>query len=271
MTLLKDVRDCSTLAVRGLDDQLVAEMNAIAPSLLVQINDLPVELGAACHPWLQEPAWEGLKNAIAARGQRMTVNSAYRTLAAQQLLRGHFESGRCGITAAALPGKSNHNNASAIDIEDSHGWQPYLEVHGWQKLGSWDDMHFDCIAPGIEDCHSIAVRAFQRLWNRIHPNDLLAEDGDFGPVCSDRLSHSPAEGFPQALVPRILRLTSPIQTGKDVGTLQLALRSHGIAIAKADMIFGSSLQMAVEEFQQQQGLTVDGVVGGQVRAILGLT
>lgn len=270
MSLIKDLIDCSTLAVRGLDNQLVWQMNQLQPSLLVQINNLPVDLGGAVHPLLQEPAWEALKNAIATRGGRMTVNSAYRTLAAQLLLRCHYENGRCGITAAAPPGRSNHNNASAIDIEDADGWQAQLEAHGWKRLGSFDPMHFDCLDQSIKDTRATAVVAFQKLWNQANPTDKLAEDGDFGIATSDRLLHSPAEGFPGGTIPRILCLTSPIQMGRDVGLLQLALRNHGIDVGKADMVFSANLQMAVEEYQGKNGLHVDGIVGGKVRQALGL-
>jgi N-acetylmuramoyl-L-alanine amidase len=45
MTLIKDVVDCSTYAVRGLDHQLIYQMNKISPGLLVRIDDLNVKLG----------------------------------------------------------------------------------------------------------------------------------------------------------------------------------------------------------------------------------
>ena len=131
-------------------------------------------------------------------------------------------------------------------------------------------MHFDCVAPGIQDSHSIAVRAFQRVWNRANPSDHLTEYGVFGPQCSDRLLHSPAEGFAASLTPRILKLTNPTQMGKDVGAVQMALRSHGIDVGAADMVFSSRLDAAVRQFQQKNSLPCDGVVGAKVRGALGL-
>jgi hypothetical protein len=262
MTLIKDLTDCSTYSVRGLDNQLISQMNKIRPGLLVQINDLNVNLGKAVHPWMQAAAKECLKQAIADRGQQMTINSAYRTLAGQMLLRSHFEHGkRCGIVAASQPGQSNHNNASAIDIEDSHGWQAALEANGWKKLGSWDDMHFDCVHQDIAAIQSIAVLAFQQLWNIARPTEKLAHDGDFGPATASRLSFAPAEGFPGVGVPRILKLTAPLQIGDDVGELQLALRNAGITVDKADKVFGPGTDKAVKEFQAAKSLIVDGIVG----------
>ena len=131
-------------------------------------------------------------------------------------------------------------------------------------------MHFDYVGDEIKDSKPVGIAAFQKVWNLAHPTDKLAEDGEFGIATADRLLHSPVEGFPGLPIPRILCFTSPLQMGKDVGALQLALRTHGVAVDKADMIFGAILQMAVEEFQQKNGLTVDGVVGGKMRKALGL-
>ena len=41
------------------------------------------------------------------------------------------------------------------------------------------------------------VMAFQRLWNRNHPEDIIAEDGDYGPATAARIERSPADGFPR--------------------------------------------------------------------------
>lgn len=259
MTLTKDLTDCSTYSVRGLDNQLIAQMNEISPGLLVSIANLNVDLGQAVHPWMQRHAAHCLGKAIAARGQRMDINSAYRTLAGQALLRSHYEARRCGITAAAQPGSSNHNNASALDIEDPWGWKQALESNGWKKLGNWDDMHYDCL--DCKDILSVSVLAFQQIWNQCRPKDKLAEDGSIGPATLSRLKFAPAEGFPGLSTPRILKLTEPLQIGHDVGILQLSLKKAGIKLDKADQIFGQSTHAAVIEFQEKSGLIADGIVG----------
>jgi hypothetical protein len=275
--LLKDIKDCSTASVRGLDNQLIAQMNKIRSGLLVRIDDLDVTLGAAVHPWLQAPAKQALKRAIAKRvpeeriahrGRRMIINSAYRTIAGQWLLRNHHLNGRCGITAAAPPGKSNHNNASSIDIEDSQGWRTALRSNGWAWLGAFDPMHYDAVVKGIAPINSIAVQAFQQLWNIAHPNDKLAVDGDFGAATESRLRYSPAEGFPGLDPPRILKLTEPLQVGADVGEIQLALRAAGITLEVADKVFGSATDKAVKQFQVSRNLTADGVLGDRTLKLL---
>jgi N-acetylmuramoyl-L-alanine amidase len=269
MALIKDVTDCSTFAVRGLDIQLIYQMNKISPGLLVRIDDLNVALSQAAHPWMQTSAKETLAKAIATRGQKMEINSAYRTIAGQMLLRSHYRSNRCGISAAAPPGKSNHNNASAIDIEDSGGWRSALEASNWKWIGSFDPVHYDCVDPNIKSIHQIAVQAFQQIWNSRRPNDPVANDGDFGPVTASRLRYAPAEGFSGLEIPRVLKLTEPLQLGNDVEALQLALKKTGITV-EVNKVFGPDTDRAVRQFQTTNKLYVDGVVGSKSRQALGL-
>lgn len=267
--LLKDCTSCSTYSVRGLDDQLVAKMNEVKPGLLVRIDDdLNVQLGKAVHPWLQSKAKETLKRAIALRSQRIIINSAYRTLAGQALLRSHYEYKRCGIRAASEPGRSNHNNANAIDIEDSTGWRDALHKSGWKWIGAFDPMHYDCL--GCPDILNVSVLAFQKLWNEANPKNKLAEDGEMGMITLSRLRFAPVEGFAGIGIGRVLRLTDPFMVGDDVGELQMALRSHGIPVEKADKIFGRVVHEAVVAFQEKSGLLPDGVVGELTKAKLGI-
>ena len=270
LMLLKDITDCSTYSVRGLDNQLVAQINKIKPGLLVRIDDLNVTLGSAVHPYLQAPAKKQLAEAIAQRGKRMTINSAYRTIAAQMLLRSHALRGRCNIKAAAPPGQSNHNGATAIDIEDSQGWRSALHANEWKWIGTFDPMHYDFAGGGTVDLNKLSIIAFQQLWNLARPNDKLTEDGDFGKATESRLLYSPAEGFAGVGIPRILKATEPFQIGDDVGDLQLALRKSGIEVKVADKVFGADTDTDVKEFQEQQGLVSDGIVGEQTRKLLGI-
>jgi N-acetylmuramoyl-L-alanine amidase len=71
MALIKDVTDCSTFAVRGLDIQLIYQMNKISPGLLVRIDDLNVSLSGSVHAWMQASAKQNLAKAIADRNQKM--------------------------------------------------------------------------------------------------------------------------------------------------------------------------------------------------------
>lgn len=69
--------------------------------------------------------------------------------------------------------------------------------------------------------------------------------------------------------PRTLKLTDPVMQGEDVRQVQEALKKVGINI-EPDAFFGKDTDRAMRQFQQQKGLTVDGVVGVQTRKELGL-
>jgi chitosanase len=68
---------------------------------------------------------------------------------------------------------------------------------------------------------------------------------------------------------RMLRLQTPPMQGDDVTALQKALVVAGIALT-VDGTFGAGTDAAVRQFQGQQGLTVDGIVGPATRSALGL-
>lgn len=71
--------------------------------------------------------------------------------------------------------------------------------------------------------------------------------------------------------PRTLKLTNPIMQGEDVRQVQEALLKAGLSVGDGvDGIFGSATNAAIQKFQQQKGLTVDGVVGLQTLQALGL-
>ena len=254
--LLTNCDSCSTSVLAALDRQLIAEMLALSPNCLADISSIPnlILAGVETHPYLVPPAAAALKRAIAKRGEAMTVNSCYRTIAQQMLLYSNQSS--CGIVAAA-PGKSNHQRGCAIDIEDPYGWESYLDDEGWTKLGDWDRMHFDYAG---QDIRSLSVRAFQNLCNRNGRSSTV--DGVMGDWTMRMLAQAPLEGFENALYPRTLCLTTPQQQGKDVGKLQLALK------VKADGIFGASTDAAVKSWQISMNLGSDGRVGDTSRSAL---
>ena len=68
---------------------------------------------------------------------------------------------------------------------------------------------------------------------------------------------------------RILKKTSPMQTGKDVETLQSALDGAGFSCGSIDGVLGSKTDAAIRAFQSARGLTVDGKAGRQTITALG--
>lgn len=188
---------CSTVSVKGLATQLVQEIQCMRPGTLKSIESLSgLTLGEAVFPYLQAPAADALATAQKARGTTLSINSALRTLPQQYLLYRWYKTGRCGISLAALPGKSNHETAVAIDIEDSSGWRSSLTNAGFRWLGSSDPVHYDFTGAGAVDLRGISITAFQRLWNRNHPEDRIDEDGLYGDETEKRLARSPVGGFP---------------------------------------------------------------------------
>ncbi len=193
--MVSDIGGCSTSAVAGLSAQLVEEQNCLRPGVLVSFAGTPnLSVPSYVNALLEPPAATALVQAAGKAKQPIAINSAFRTLAQQYLLK-KWE-GSCGISIAASPGNSNHETGLAIDVDNHAESQSALESAGWVWFGAGDAVHFDWKGAGAIDLRMDSVLAFQRLWNRNHPADLIDEDGDYGPATEARLGQSPAEGFP---------------------------------------------------------------------------
>ncbi|AFY71502.1 Peptidoglycan-binding domain 1 protein [Thalassoporum mexicanum PCC 7367] len=276
MPLVRDVVGaCDTGQIRGLSLQIIAVMNTLVTNVLVNFDDLNVDVnGDQINPFVQPAAKESLRLAINKRGTKLVVNSAFRTVAQQYLLRRQFELGLCGIFAAARPGFSNHEGGLALDIQDPQGWRPFLEQHSWYWLGAFDPPHFDYQfrAASRQDLGIVGVKAFQRLWNQNNPTDQIAEDGIYGAQTGARIANSPAEGFGAAPI-RTLGLAEPRMEGDDVKALQEALNNNQLVEINIPVngIFDPATAEAVKQFQEAtQLLAVDGIVGAMTRRRLGL-
>jgi hypothetical protein len=263
---------CSTSTLRGLSLQIIDEMNLLVPSVLVNITDLHVTpTSNSVNSFLQPAAKESLRRAIARRGVSLTINSAYRTVAQQYMLRRWFELGLCGIGAAAQPGLSNHEDGLALDTNDFQAWRSALEAERWDWLGDTnprDPFHFTYVGSGVrDDIGDIGVKAFQQLWNKNNPSDKIKVDGDFGDASRKRMDQSPAEGF---AAKRLLRLIQPPMQGDDVKAVQQALVKLGL-LSGASGVYDQETVDAVKKLQKSQGLSEDGVVGLNTRRKLGVT
>jgi hypothetical protein len=187
---------CSTTSVKGLATQLVEEIQCLRPGTMKGIDTIPgLELGSAVFPFLQAPAADALVAAQKARGVTMTINSALRALPQQYLLYRWYQTGRCNIRLAARPGRSNHESAIALDINDNAAWRAAMQNTGFRWFGANDPVHYDFAAGGTVDLRGLSIRAFQRLWNRNNPDDPVAEDGVYGAMTEQRLARSPVGGF----------------------------------------------------------------------------
>lgn len=263
---------CGTAPVRKLNLQIIAEMNLIIPNVLVSFEDLNISSATgAVNLYLQPGAKDALRRVIKAKGnQTLTINSAYRTVVQQHILFSWFQSNKCGIGLAARPGKSNHEDGLALDLPDPENstWRSELTDEDWEWIGPQDRFHFTYRGGGRDDIGDIGVKAFQRLWNKNNPTDMITADGDFGPQTAEKMNRAPVDGFPPK---RLLKLATPPLQGDDVRKVQQALVNVKL-LANADVtgIYDNKTADAVGKLQQERGLSVDKIVGSSTRRELGI-
>ncbi len=187
---------CSTAGAAALSEQLLAEVECMRPGTLTSIAGVPgLRLNPGVLSQLNRGAAGALRAAVA--GSSLALNSATRSTAQQYILYYWYAHGRCTgvVSLAARPGRSNHESGLAIDTSAYANWRTRLSARGFRWLGSSDPVHFDYAGAGAVDIRAYAVKAFQRLWNRNHPGDRIAEDGVWGPNTSARMDRAPAGGF----------------------------------------------------------------------------
>jgi len=181
---------CSTAVVVGLSNQIATEIGCMSPSSLVRFaagSGITFNSNAVL-PFLAANAKSDLQKV-----GNVQLNSAFRTVAQQFLIVEWFNRGRCGITAAAAPGRSNHESGRAVDVANFSERVTAMANHGWSHDVPGDPVHFDHLSSA--DIRGKDVLAFQRLWNRNHPGDKIAADGIYGPQTEARIRQSPATGF----------------------------------------------------------------------------
>jgi hypothetical protein len=185
---------CSSHPVIGLSEQILDELaRCVRPGFLVKVQSGGQLVTSADLAYLEKPAADALGRALKSRpGKTITINSMFRTVAQQYFLYRHAS---C-FAAVASPGRSNHETGIALDVGDYGSWVSALQGAGFTWLGSKDRVHFDYRGAGSVDLRGDDVKAFQRLWNRNHPDDRIAEDGVWGGDTESRLKKSPAGGFP---------------------------------------------------------------------------
>ncbi|MBV8755770.1 MAG: hypothetical protein JO257_00755 [Deltaproteobacteria bacterium] len=203
---------CSTAVVIGLSKQIAQEADCEHPGNFVPFTatgGITITSNAVL-PYLDKSARDDLVKVAA--NSPVQVNSALRTLAQQYLLYRWYQEGRCGITAAATVGNSNHEGGRAVDLANYSSRVSAMAARGWSHDVPGDDVHFDHTASA--DHRGEDVHAFQVLWNKNHPNDQIAEDGSYGPMTESRLTMAPAGGF--AIGPSCGTTTTPQTLDLDV-------------------------------------------------------
>ena len=199
--LVADVVDtsCTTGDVRGLSEQLIDELECLRPGTLERIDSIPgVKYDAQAgtvFPYLQAPAVAALAEATSRLGKApLEINSALRTLPQQFIIYSWYRKRRCRIPLASRPGRSHHEHGMALDIRGPRRWLRTLRQLGWRWAGRRDPVHFSFGGEAV-DMRELSVLAFQRLWNRNHPDDRVPETGEWSEETAERLAKSPARGF----------------------------------------------------------------------------
>jgi hypothetical protein len=191
------VDSCTTASVDGLSRQIIAQARCIKPNAFVPLPSRPnLVIAPQVFPYLEKEARDHLLKALDARPkQKMTINSALRTVAQQYLVWRWSATKRCGVPLATPPGQSNHEIGVALDIAEAASWRPALEAQDFKWLGASDRVHFDYKGKSSIGRVATDVLAFQKLWNKNHPTDKIAEDGRYSPATEQRLKRAPADGF----------------------------------------------------------------------------
>jgi len=188
---------CSTESVDGLSRQIIEQARCIKPNDFVALPKRPnLVMAAHVYPYLEVATRDHLLKALDAHtSATMTINSALRTVAQQYLVSHWAASKICGVQLATPPGESNHEIGTALDIAEASKWRPALEAEEFHWLGTSDRVHFDYKGGTTTPHVTTDVLAFQKLWNRNHKDDAIAENGQYSPATEQRLKKAPPSGF----------------------------------------------------------------------------
>jgi hypothetical protein len=203
---------CSTDDVDGLSQQILAIYGTLpgVPSLAaLSATGLPESNGRMVYqgyviPLVQAALEADLQEALAdpiAPSTPIVINSAFRTIAQQYLLKNQAEDCAKG-GVVSTPGRSRHNDGRAIDIQDVDAWSAVLQAHGFGPPPHGDPVHF--AATNGTAALTQSVLAFQMLWNQYHPCDQIKQPnepmGVYDSATADRLGKSPVHGFTGPIV-----------------------------------------------------------------------
>lgn len=148
------------------------------------------------------------------------------------------------MSTSDAPGLPLRRGDSGPAVRDLH---QRLGAAGFRDTGDLED---------FDDHTEKALREFQA-------SRKLVEDG----ICA-RQTWTALVDADHRLGDRMIYLRSPMTRGDDVTDLQHRLGSLGFDAGWLDGIFGPDTERAVRDFQHNQGLTGDGVVGRETVAAL---
>ena len=228
---LADARRCDSgfaypqPLVDGLSQQLIEELRCMDDSWLVFYTPSRERGGV----WAEGPqplamrpeVLDALSRAAASNDDFITITAAYRDVAMQYYSRWYKENCDEAFNAA-LPGESNHQGGRAIDVKSYLYWWDTLLDFGFEHPIETDEPHFEFAGDESFRAESsrlqwLSVLAFQRLWNRNHPELPLIESGVYDDATRLALGESPVEGFEGGACPPGSEESSWDGVGPDVG------------------------------------------------------
>lgn len=181
--------DGSTSGVDGLSNQIIATMGA---ANLVRFTHPRFISGDNCDPYFHPELCRKIKQALEDNPTlSMQCNSGYRSPVRQLVLRRFYELGINGITAAARVGTGNHEDGTALDLQNWDRWKPILIADGWHWQGVSDKWHFEIDIDN--NVPKLAIAAYQKLANQ-HGDKLLV-DGLWGADTERSMLNAPASGW----------------------------------------------------------------------------
>lgn len=207
--VLEDARTCSSgfdypqRLIDGLSVQLIEELRCIDENWL-EFYEPCQEPGCIYadgpQPLAARPeVLTALREAATFEGDFISIRAAYRDVGMQYYSRWYKENCSSSFPAAE-PGASNHQGGRAIDVTYYNFWWDTLIDVGFEHPYENDRPHFELVGDAAfraesAELQSLSITAFQRLWNRNHPDDVILEDGVYGPATRTRLGDSPVDGF----------------------------------------------------------------------------
>lgn len=208
---LEGGEECTTIGTEGISAQLTRFHECEFAASLSRLGDVPgVELASErTHDLVTTETRSAVAAAAATVGLRISV--AYRPLSEQYVI---YKTPACAIFDE--PGSDSHQSGTAIDVQNWEEARDALIASGCtQPQPEALPVHFEC---GGMDMRGNAVLSFQTLWNINRPDDLIAEDGDYGPQTEARLRMTPATGFSDpGCEPRDAGMGTDAGIGTDAG------------------------------------------------------
>lgn len=207
---MENARTCAEIytypqaLIDGLSHQLIEELRCMDPGWLAYYEPCK-EVGCIWahgpQPYAARPeVLDALYAAAASKNDYITITAGYRDVAMQYFSRWFRENCNANFHAA-IPGQSNHQGGRAIDVRSYDYWRETLFDFGFEHPIPGDRPHYELIGDATFRAESLQLRelsvlAFQTLWNRNNPDDLLDEDATYGTLTKAALGASPVAGFP---------------------------------------------------------------------------